>query len=87
MQPFVTIAPRVLVVGELCSRLAGAIFDAWQAYRLRRREAATIRLLEGLDDRTLRDIGVDRREIAAVVGARGIGRRLAQDIDAASLRG
>ena len=42
---------------------------AWAAYRTRRAEHATIAMLRALDDRALRDIGIDRSEIESVVYA------------------
>ena len=47
------------------------IRDAARWYLARRRRAAAIRDLSGLDDRTLKDIGVPRSEIAAIVDAVG----------------
>ncbi len=47
------------------------IMAAWAAWRRRRRLKATARILHGLSDRTLKDIGVERSEIDSVVTARG----------------
>ena len=51
----------------LFARAAMAARSAWQGYRQRRRLKDTIITLEGLDDRTLKDIGLDRSEIESVV--------------------
>ena len=48
------------------ARLLNALHDAWWRRR-------TARILEGLDDRVLRDIGVNRGDIGDVL--RRIGRR------------
>ncbi len=50
--------------------------NGWREYLQRRRLKATIFTLRGLDDRTLRDIGLDRSEIESVVHSKGAGRRL-----------
>jgi uncharacterized protein YjiS (DUF1127 family) len=47
----------------------------WQAYRARRSKQATVLALQGLDDRILSDIGIDRSEIESVVYGRS-GERL-----------
>ena len=42
----------------------------WSAYRAWRRRRATVKALGALDDRTLKDIGIARGEIASVVNGR-----------------
>jgi uncharacterized protein YjiS (DUF1127 family) len=46
----------------------------WQAFVRRRRLRKTAGILESLDDRTLKDIGLDRTEIPSVV-SRGCSER------------
>jgi uncharacterized protein YjiS (DUF1127 family) len=49
--------------------------QAWTRYWQRRSRAATVLILHSLDDRTLKDIGMDRSEIESVVYARDGSRR------------
>lgn len=49
------------------SRLRVAVKGMWLAYWHRQAERATVAILGSLDDRTLKDIGMDRSEIEAVV--------------------
>jgi uncharacterized protein YjiS (DUF1127 family) len=50
---------------------------AWIRYWTRRAERAAVAVLHTLDDRTLRDIGLDRREIEPMVrGAQARERRV-----------
>jgi uncharacterized protein YjiS (DUF1127 family) len=51
---------------ELGSVLGNRTKAAWQRYRVWRHRRATARALEGLSDRTLKDIGLDRSEIESV---------------------
>jgi uncharacterized protein YjiS (DUF1127 family) len=48
-------------------RVADMAQHAWSRYWTRRVEHATVGLLHALDDRALRDIGLDRSEIESVV--------------------
>jgi uncharacterized protein YjiS (DUF1127 family) len=45
----------------------GPVARAWQWLRARQVERKTIQLLSALDNRTLKDIGMDRSEIESVV--------------------
>jgi uncharacterized protein YjiS (DUF1127 family) len=54
----------------LAPRAGSRIARAWRTYWQRRARRATVDLLHSLDDRTLRDIGVGRNEIASVVYGR-----------------
>jgi uncharacterized protein YjiS (DUF1127 family) len=49
------------------SGLAGWAAARWQAYLDRRAQRATVRILQSLDRRTLKDIGIDRSEIHSIV--------------------
>ena len=54
---------------ETTQGLAHGIWTWWEAYWTRRAKRASVLLLQGLDDRVLHDIGVDRSEIESVVYA------------------
>jgi uncharacterized protein YjiS (DUF1127 family) len=63
---------------SLRHRVGGAVQLAWRAHWRRRAARATLHILRSLDDRTLKDIGIDRSEIGSVVcGARD--RRISAD--------
>jgi uncharacterized protein YjiS (DUF1127 family) len=49
------------------------LMSAWASWRRTRRLKATARILHGLSDRTLKDIGVERSEIDSVVTLRSNG--------------
>jgi uncharacterized protein YjiS (DUF1127 family) len=53
--------------GSVGRRVANMAQRAWTRYWTRRAEHATIGILCTLDDRTLKDIGLDRSEIESVV--------------------
>ncbi|KAB2847884.1 MAG: DUF1127 domain-containing protein [Hyphomicrobiaceae bacterium] len=53
------------------ARILLAARSWWQRYRHKRRLKATILSLESLDDRTLKDIGLNRSEIESVVHTGG----------------
>lgn len=57
-------APRTV---SLARRIGHASQGAWRKYWRRRAERATLFILHSLDDRTLKDIGMDRSEIESVV--------------------
>jgi uncharacterized protein YjiS (DUF1127 family) len=48
-------------------RLAQNVQSVWNAFQRQRRLTATINTLDGLSDRALRDIGLERHNIADVV--------------------
>jgi uncharacterized protein YjiS (DUF1127 family) len=48
----------------------------WQRLQTWHRRRATVRILQGLSDRTLKDIGVDRSRIEAIVAATPSDRRM-----------
>ena len=50
-------------------RVAGAAKVFWAEYWRRKAEQDTVLVLRSLDDRTLKDIGIDRSEIESVVYA------------------
>jgi uncharacterized protein YjiS (DUF1127 family) len=56
-------------------RVADMAQHAWSRYWTRRAEHATVGLLHALDDRALRDIGLDRSEIESVVHNASRGER------------
>ena len=58
-----TLAGQRLQSREVLHHFMGAIAEAWKRYWSRRAHLATIRLLQSLDDRTLKDIGISRGEI------------------------
>jgi len=47
-------------------RIRHAVQDVWRGYWRRRAQRATLFMLQSLDDRTLKDLGIDRSEIEAV---------------------
>jgi uncharacterized protein YjiS (DUF1127 family) len=48
-------------------RLAPGLTKLWRQYSLRQARRATMTILQSLDDRTLKDIGIRRCEIESVV--------------------
>jgi uncharacterized protein YjiS (DUF1127 family) len=50
----------------LAGRIRRAARSVWRSYWRRRAERATLFMLHSLDDRTLKDIGIDRSEIESV---------------------
>jgi uncharacterized protein YjiS (DUF1127 family) len=59
----------------LLQRLAAGARRRWDAYWDRRARRATVLMLESLDDRTLRDIGLSRSEIRSAVFGGDVKRR------------
>lgn len=57
-------AYRAVNTAETLGNAVGRFFEAW---RQRREVRASIAALSTLDDRTLKDIGIDRSEIRSVV--------------------
>jgi uncharacterized protein YjiS (DUF1127 family) len=55
---------------------SGFLKREWSAFWARSAQRATVRILRGLDDATLRDIGLSRSEIDSVVYGRPDDRRL-----------
>ena len=51
----------------LAERVTGLLGNWWRAYAKRRERRAAVYELHGLDDRSLRDIGINRSEIESVV--------------------
>jgi uncharacterized protein YjiS (DUF1127 family) len=61
---------------SLSPRLTGAVRRLWSAYWARRRERATVVILNSLDDRVLKDLAIDRSEIESVARNTGHDRRI-----------
>ena len=55
-------------------RLSAAVRSWWHSHQEKRRQRETIRTLQVLDDRMLKDIGLNRSEIESIA-ARGDGDR------------
>ena len=67
-------------------RVAGVFAACWHAYASRRERTAAVRELRALDDRTLRDIGINRSEIESVVYGQDTTRLRGRDDPAADCR-
>ncbi len=61
-----TPAPRP-IRRPFLSQLAGLTARTWTTWQQRRAQRKTVRILNGLDSRTLKDIGVTPGEIESVV--------------------
>ncbi|MGE0765682.1 MAG: DUF1127 domain-containing protein [Hyphomicrobiaceae bacterium] len=59
--------------------ITGGVALLWAGLLARRRANLTRKILEGLDDRTLHDIGIDRSEIGSVVTTRAAEHRVHYD--------
>ena len=71
-------------IGRALARLAAG----WLHFRRERLLKATINDLRGRDDRTLKDMGVDRSEIESIVRSKAAGRRQRYvDVGGAAWRG
>jgi uncharacterized protein YjiS (DUF1127 family) len=68
------VATRLLFNGGL--KLSTAVRALWMALVRRHRQRRTIAILESLDDRTLKDIGLYRSEIHSIAINGGAGRRI-----------
>jgi uncharacterized protein YjiS (DUF1127 family) len=60
-------APAETRPAPLVLRAAATLYWAWYAYRARRAQRLTVQILQSLDQRTLKDIGVDQSEIESTV--------------------
>ena len=57
-------------------RLPAVVRRWWHNHQEKRRLRETAHILQGLDDRILRDIGLNRSEIESMVATQGAERRL-----------
>lgn len=68
---------------SISGRLPVALSAAWERFWIWKAARATVYILHSLDDRTLKDLGMDRTEIESVVygqpcgGSAASGRRIA----------
>jgi uncharacterized protein YjiS (DUF1127 family) len=60
---------------RLAARIRCTLGTMWRNYWRRRVERATVFMLQSLDDRTLKDIAVNRSEIKSVVYGSACDRR------------
>jgi uncharacterized protein YjiS (DUF1127 family) len=74
MQHFVCTAAARPAATRAMDRLWASVRARWYHHVQKRRLRATVRILHGLDARTLKDIGLDRSEIESAAGTR-FGRR------------
>lgn len=68
-------APTLTPLAGALQQTAARIERAWATYWSGRAQRATVLMLQSLDGRTLKDIGVDRSEIKSVVYGRPDDRR------------
>ena len=81
-----TFYPRQAPAQTMTKRLVTALAGAWTTYWTERAERATVYMLHSLDNRTLKDIGIDRSEIESVARHRARERRVEVDLRMASGR-
>lgn len=87
MTQIVSFTPTSKSLAERKHTLSGSAFGTvtstisllWADLRRRHRERLTRKILEGLDDRTLHDIGIERSEIGSVVGTHAAEHRVHYD--------
>jgi uncharacterized protein YjiS (DUF1127 family) len=60
----------------IAPRLSSALQRRWSAYWARRQERATVLILNSLDDRILKDLGIDRSEIESIAHNPSLDRRM-----------
>jgi uncharacterized protein YjiS (DUF1127 family) len=88
MRHFTLITPAGSEHESWIDRGLARLAAGWLHFRRERRLKATINGIRGLDDRTLKDIGVDRSEIEAIVRSKAAGRRQRYvDVGGAAWRG
>jgi uncharacterized protein YjiS (DUF1127 family) len=63
------------VTATVMDLLSAAVRMWWHSHEEKRRRRETVRALQGLDDRLLKDIGLSRSEIESIVATRGGDRR------------
>jgi uncharacterized protein YjiS (DUF1127 family) len=64
---------------SLTGRFAQSLHAIWRGYWARRAQKATVLMLQSLDDRTLRDIGIGPGEIESCVYGKARDRRRGYD--------
>ena len=72
-----TLAPATRpATAAVMDRLPAVVRTWWHNHQEKRRLRETAHILQGLDDRILKDIGLNRSEIESMVATRGVDRRL-----------
>ena len=74
------------IIQVAAERVAEVFAACWHAYARRRERTAAVRELRALDDRSLRDIGINRSEIESIVYGRDTTRLRGRDHPAADCR-
>ena len=74
------------IIQVAAERVAEVFAACWHAYARRRERTAAVGELRALDDRSLRDIGINRSEIESVVYGRDTTRLRGRDDPAADCR-